>query len=159
MAIADMSGAEDGERPVLRLESLLRPSAAVTSAEEPESDPSLGSVADVPGSASAAAEAPLFTPADPVVMNTGVFGTVTPALSAPAERSPNSARALDSERDACALLGNVFGAGGGVADSDWAAFEDGDCDELDRGDAVVCAARSAWSRKYQQRLLVPGSMR
>jgi hypothetical protein len=33
-------------------------------------------------------------------MNTGVFGTVMPALSTLLERAPNSARALDSERDA-----------------------------------------------------------
>ena len=102
--MAGISGAEDGERPVFRLEPVLRLSAAVTSAEEPVRDASLDagevSVADVPGIASVPTDAPLFTPADPVVMNTGSLGTVMPALSAPVERSPSSARALDSERDA-----------------------------------------------------------
>jgi hypothetical protein len=99
-----------------------------------------------------------LVPAEPVVMNTGVFGTVTPALSASVERVPNSARVLDGERGGWAFLENVFGTGGVAGASDCAGLGNGDCDTLDR-DAAVCGARSPWSRKNQQRLLVPGSMR
>jgi hypothetical protein len=81
-----------------------------------------------------------------------------PVLSTAVERDPNSARALDSERGTWAFLENVFGAGGVAVGGDCVGFGKGDCGELDRGDAA-CDPRSAWSRKNQQRLLVPGSMR
>ena len=61
---------------------------------------------------------PRLVPAEPVVMNTGVFGTVMPALSTLVERAPNSARALDSGRDAWAFFENVFGAAGVAVGSD-----------------------------------------
>jgi hypothetical protein len=99
-----ISEAEEGDRPMFRLELVFGPSATVASGEDPMMDASIGSdednTADVPWTASVPAEAPLFVPAEPVVMNTGVLGTVRPVLSTPVEGVPNSARALDSERDA-----------------------------------------------------------
>jgi hypothetical protein len=102
LPIAGISEAEEGDRPVFRLGLVFGPSAAGASAGDPVMDASVGSngVADVPWAASIPTEAPLFVPAEPVVMNTGVLGTVMPALSTLLERGPNSARALDSERDA-----------------------------------------------------------
>jgi hypothetical protein len=121
MAMAGISGAEDCDRLVMGSEPSLGPSAGVAAGEKPVRD-SVDSVevnvADVPGIASVRADAPPVTPAEPVVMNTGSFGTVTPGLSATIGRAPNSARALDSERTARALFAKVLGAGGGVTDSD-----------------------------------------
>jgi hypothetical protein len=91
--MAGISGAGESDRPGFRLKLAFGPSLAVASAEEPAMEPSVDSddcsVADMPS-----------VLAEPVVMKTGVFGTVTPVLSTLPERAPNSARALDSERDA-----------------------------------------------------------
>jgi len=109
---------------------------------------------------SAPTEAPLFTPAEPVVMNTGALGTAGPLLSTPVGRAASSARALAGERDAGAFLDDAFAVGGVRAETDGEGIncEDVDCDEIERGEAD-CAARSACSRKIQQRRLVPCSRR
>jgi hypothetical protein len=111
--------------------------------------------ADAAAVSSGSAEAPRFTPAEPVVTNTGAFGTAAPPPSTMVGRAASSARALAGKRGACALLDDAFAAADVAAETD---CEELDCDEVTRGDAA-CDARSAWSRKNQQRRLVPCSRR